>query len=111
MRQIKNLERLSDSILIGNRSSFFGRRAEDAGENPVYFLQMVLEVEKLFELADAEKPRHFWIPLQQVDQLAFALPGAHGVFLDQAIGVLARHAFLGEGEKHATAVDDAAGAV
>lgn len=83
-------------------------RAEHAGENRIDVAGVVAEVEQGRDLRRRQVLADLGIGVQQVEELAAAVPCLHGVALHRAIGVLAAGALLGQGQQHALRVDDAA---
>src|SRR5438270_6367805 len=87
-----------------------GGMAEHPVEDRVDVLEMIAEVEQLFELLARQPLRHLWVGLEQLEQrqLAVRFPHLHRVALDERIGVFAAEARLGQRQKHPLRVDEAA---
>src|SRR5580700_409009 len=93
-------------LLLGGRVSSLW--AEDAAENRLDVLQMIGGVERGVDCFRAEMAGDFGIGLQPIGKTALAAPGRHRVGLHQAIGVLAAHPGLGQGQQETLRVDEAA---
>src|SRR5215207_6567694 len=74
--------------------------AEHALEDRVDVLEVIAEVEVLLDLGGLQLGADGWIALQEREEIALALPDLHGVRLHRFVGVLARHAGLGQRDQH-----------
>src|SRR6266567_2954935 len=82
--------------------------AEHALKNRVDVTQVGVEIEARGDLGLAQMLAHVGIGVEQRAEIAFAAPRLRGVALDQPIGLLARHALLGEREHNALGMDESA---
>src|SRR3978361_58384 len=95
-----------DDVAHGSR--FASRLAEHAPEDRVDMLEMITEVELLFDLAIAEVFLHRGFILQQGLKVALAAPYRHRVALHELVGVLAAGALLRQRDQKPLRMDPAA---
>src|SRR5713101_9779037 len=84
--------------------------AEDPIKNFIYIAQLPVEIKGMVELFARQARGDLLVLPHQGTKVQPMLPGAHGIFLYYAVGVLAQHAALGEIEQKLPAEDQAAGA-
>lgn len=80
--------------LCGGLAWFLLLGAENAGENLVDILQLTWQVESVFDLLARHAGGDLFVGEDQLVEVKIFLPGAHGVGLDEAVGVLAGDAML-----------------
>src|SRR5260370_8143199 len=82
--------------------------AEYPLEDRMYVLEMMSEVEVFLQLSFAQVFAHVLVRREGGEEVGLALPGAHGVALDDGVGLLARHPLLREREHHPLGMNKAA---
>src|SRR5579859_2717379 len=86
-------------------------RAEDALEDFIHVAQLPIQVEGMVELLAREARGDLLVFAHQGAKVQSLLPGTHGKFLHDAVGVFALHAAFGQVEQKLAAEDQAAGAL
>ena len=74
-------------------------------------LEVIAEIEVLGDLGFAHMRPHLRVGFQECEKIAFAAPDLHGVLLHQPVGLLARHALLGERDQQPLRVHEPAEAI
>src|SRR5437660_3602343 len=92
-------------IVIPPRPLIFSKHSL---ENRVHVAQLTLQREPFGDLLRREYRANLRIALDRGAEIAFLFPGAHGVPLHDAIGLLAQHAGGGKIEQYLAAEDQAA---
>ena len=82
--------------------------AEDPGEDRVDMLGVIAEVEFFADFGFRQGGAHFAVAQKFFEEVLALFPDLHGVALHEAIGILARQAGLGERQKHALRMHEAA---
>src|SRR5579862_7672560 len=84
------------------------RMAKNAAEDGVDLRHVEIQIETGFQLGFAQVLVYIRVGLEQREKIAAADPDFHGIALDQAIGILARDAFLRQRQQHPLRMDEAA---
>src|SRR5687767_2198775 len=87
------------------------RGAEHALEDFVDVLGMIGKVEEAIDVLIPEERLDLRVFLEQLGEASLALPHRHGIALDGLIGLLSRQALLGESQKDALGMNEAAEAL
>lgn len=76
-------------------------------ENRIDFLEVIIEIEPLFQLSIRKCSRYFGIGFQQIQQAqsAIGFPYLHRVTLNKAIGIFAADTCLRQGKQNALRVN------
>lgn len=74
---------------------------EYACENYIHIREVMAEIETSVDILFAEELADVRVRFQRLLKIRAGIPCLHGIALNEAIGVLACHAFTGERQQHA----------